>query len=213
LPHAAEAMEAAAADIAYGAGAFTVRGTDISLSLADLAARLSGPELAGCAGSADFAGDHVSVPNGAYACEVEIDPDTGQTRILAFTAVDDAGVRLDPAIVAGQLHGGIAQGIGAALLERIHYDRNGQLLTGSWMDYALPRAGDLPSFALHDAGIPNAHNALGAKGVGEPGAIGAPAAVMNAVADAIGRHDITMPATPEKLWRAITEGFAEGQLQ
>jgi len=213
LPHAAEAMEAASTDITYGAGAFTVRGTDISLTLAGLAARIPEPELTGCAGSADFAGDHVSVPNGAYVCEVEVDPETGAVEILAFTGVDDVGRRLDPAIVEGQLHGGIAQGIGAALLERIHYDEAGQLLTGSFMDYALPRAGDLPSFALHDAGIPNAHNPLGAKGAGEPGAIGAPAAVMNAVADAIGRHDITMPATPEKLWRAIAEGIAEGQLQ
>jgi len=138
-----------------------------------------------------------------YPAGILIDPATGQVAILAFTGVDDAGVRLNQAIVAGQLHGGIAQGIGAALLERIHYDENGQLLTGSWMDYGLPRADDLPAFALQDAGIPNSHNPLGAKGVGEPGSIGAPAAVMNAVADAIGSQDIMMPATPERVWRAI----------
>jgi carbon-monoxide dehydrogenase large subunit len=206
LPPAAEAMEAAAVDIEYGAGKFTVRGTDLSIGLADLARQMPPAELHGCAGSADFEGDHVSVPNGAYACELEVDPATGAVEILAFTGVDDAGTRLNPAIVEGQLHGGIVQGIGAAMLERIHYDESGQLLTGSWMDYALPRAGDLPFFALHDAGIPNAHNPLGAKGVGEPGTIGAPAAVMNAVADAIGAQDTAMPATPEKLWRAIGKG-------
>ena len=206
LPHAGEAMEAAAADIEYGAGEFTVRGTDLSIGLADLARQMQPGELHGCAGSADFSGDHVSVPNGAYACELEVDPATGAIEILAFTGVDDAGIRLNPAIVEGQLHGGIAQGIGAALLERIYYDESGQLLTGSWMDYALPRADDLPAFALHDAGIPNSHNPLGAKGVGEPGTIGAPAAVMNAVADAIGAQDVMMPATPEKVWRAIERG-------
>ena len=206
LPHAGEAMEAAVADIAYGDGKFTVRGTDLSICLADLARQIPPSELNGCAGSADFSGDHVSVPNGAYACELEVDPATGAVEILAFTGVDDAGTRLNPAIVEGQLHGGIAQGVGAALLERIHYDESGQLLTGSWMDYALPRAADLTAFALHDAGIPASHNPLGAKGVGEPGTIGAPAAVMNAVADAIGAQDVMMPATPEKVWRAIERG-------
>jgi carbon-monoxide dehydrogenase large subunit len=206
LPHAGEAMEASAADIEYGEGNFTVRGTDLSIALATLAARMPEPELTGCAGSADFAGDHVSVPNGAYACELEIDPETGGVEILAFTGIDDAGPRLNPAIVEGQLHGGIAQGIGAALLERIYYDESGQLLTGSLMDYALPRAAELPAFALHDSGIPASHNLLGAKGVGEPGTIGAPAAVMNAVADAIGAQDVMMPATPEKVWRVIERG-------
>jgi carbon-monoxide dehydrogenase large subunit len=206
LPHAAEAMEAGEADIEYGAGAFAVRGTDIAVTLAELAARMPEPELTGCAGAADFAGDHVSVPNGAYVCELEVDPETGAVEILAFTGVDDAGDRLDPAIVEGQLQGGIAQGIGAALMERIHYDAGGQLLSGSLMDYAQPRATDLPAFALHDAGIPNSLNPLGAKGVGEPGAIGAPAAVMNAIADATGRHDIPMPATPERVWRAVRNG-------
>jgi carbon-monoxide dehydrogenase large subunit len=203
LPHAGEAMEAAAADIEYGKGKFAVRGTDLAIGLADLARRMPPAELNGCAGSADFSGNHVSVPNGAYACEVEVDPATGQVEILAFTGVDDAGIRLNRAIVAGQLHGGIAQGIGAALLERIYYDESGQLLTGSAMDYAMPRAGDMPSFSLHDADIPNSHNPLGAKGVGELGSIGAPAAVMNAVADAVGAQDIMMPATPERVWRAI----------
>jgi carbon-monoxide dehydrogenase large subunit len=203
LPHAGEAMEAAVADIAYDEGRFTVRGTDLAIGLVDLARQMPPDELNGCTGSAEFSGNHVSVPNGAYACELEVDPATGQVAILAFTGVDDAGVRLNQAIVEGQLHGGIAQGIGAALLERIHYDENGQLLTGSWMDYGLPRADDLPAFALQDAGIPNSHNPLGAKGVGEPGSIGAPAAVMNAVADAIGAQNIMMPATPERVWRAI----------
>ncbi|MDH5409901.1 MAG: xanthine dehydrogenase family protein molybdopterin-binding subunit [Alphaproteobacteria bacterium] len=208
-PRAGEAMEAASADIEYGAGKFTVRGTDISIALADLARRMPPAELNGCAGSADFSGNHVSVPNGAYACELEVDPDTGQVEILAFTGTDDAGTRLNPAIVEGQLHGGIAQGIGAALLERVHYDESGQLLTGSWMDYAMPRAGDIPAFSLHDAAIPNSHNPLGAKGVGEPGTIGAPAAVMNAVVDAIGVQNIMMPATPERVWRAIREDRAQ----
>jgi carbon-monoxide dehydrogenase large subunit len=201
-PHAAEAMEAAAADIEYGAGRFTVRGTDIAIGLDALARRMGQAELNGCAGRADFAGDHVSVPNGAYACEVEVDPETGAVRIAAFAGVDDVGRRLNPAIVEGQLQGGIAQGIGAAAMERVVYDAGGQLISGSWMDYAMPRADDLPGFALSDAGIPNAHNPFGAKGVGEPGTIGAPAAVVNAVADAIGRG-IEMPATPERVWRAL----------
>jgi carbon-monoxide dehydrogenase large subunit len=160
-------------------------------------------ERADCAGSADFEGDPLTVPNGAYACEVEVDPDTGATTIAAFTGVDDVGRRLNPAVVAGQLHGAIAQGIGQAMLERMVYDAAGQLLTGSLADYALPRADDLPEFRLHANDRPTNANMLGCKGVGELGCIGAPGAVMSAITDAIGTEDIEMPATPERVWQAF----------
>lgn len=135
---------------------------------------------------------------------MEVDPDTGSIRIDRFTAVDDVGRRLNPQLVEGQIHGAIAQGIGQALHERVVYDGDsGQLLTGSLMDYRLPRADDLPMFDLHAADLPTGNNMLGMKGAGEIGCIGAPAAVMNAVADAIGHDNIDMPLTPEGVWRAI----------
>jgi carbon-monoxide dehydrogenase large subunit len=134
---------------------------------------------------------------------VEIDPETGVVEVVAFTAVDDFGEIINPMIVEGQVHGGVAQGIGQALLEHGIYDDDGQLLTGSYMDYAMPRADDLPSFKVETTVTPCTHNPLGAKGCGEAGAIGAPAAVMNAVTDALGREDIAMPASPERVWRAL----------
>jgi len=141
-------------------------------------------------------------PAGCFIAEVEIDPDTGVTRVVNFVAVDDFGVIINPNIVEGQVHGGIAQGIGQALYEGAVYDDGGQLVTASYMDYTMPRADDLPNFALDHLEIPNPSNPLGVKGCGEAGAIGAPAAVMNAITDALKTEDITMPATPEKVWRA-----------
>ena len=149
-------------------------------------------------------------PAGTYICEVEIDPKTGFTEIVSFTAADDFGNIVNPMIVEGQVHGGIAQGIGQAMLENAVYDDNGQLLTGSYMDYCMPRADDMPSFKVHTLpGTPCTHNPLGVKGCGEAGAIGAPPAVINAVVDALtefGVDHMDMPATPEKVWRAINGG-------
>jgi carbon-monoxide dehydrogenase large subunit len=151
-------------------------------------------------------------PAGSHICEVEIDPETGTTKIVDFTAVDDFGNVVNPMIVEGQVHGGLAQGIGQALMEGCVYDRDsGQLVTASYMDYVMPRAQDVPSFKLGYEVTPCTHNPLGVKGCGEAGAIGAPAAVINAVVDALsplGVRDIAMPATPQRVWRAIQDAKA-----
>ncbi|HIE88974.1 MAG TPA: xanthine dehydrogenase family protein molybdopterin-binding subunit [Gammaproteobacteria bacterium] len=144
-------------------------------------------------------------PAGTHICEVEIDPETGVTEITKFTAVDDFGNIINPMIVEGQVHGGIAQGIGQAMLEQCVYDESGQLQTGSFMDYCMPRADDLPNFTVGLTTTVCTHNPLGAKGCGEAGAIGSPPAIINAITDAVGVRDISMPATPEKVWRAIQE--------
>jgi carbon-monoxide dehydrogenase large subunit len=140
-------------------------------------------------------------PAGCQICELEVDPDTGVTEIVQFTAVDDFGNVINPMIVEGQVHGGIAQGVGQALCEGAVYDASGQLVTGSYMDYRMPRASDLPSFTLGLNHTPCPHNPLGVKGCGEAGAIAAPAAVINALTDALGVAHIDMPATSEKVWR------------
>jgi len=143
-------------------------------------------------------------PAGAYVCEVEVDPDTGKTTIESFVAVDDFGKIINPMIVAGQVHGGLTQGIGQALLEGCRYDsETGQLVTGTLLDYCVPRAADVPSFKIDTRETPCTHNPLGVKGCGEAGAIGAPAALMNAITDAIGVRDVPMPATAETVWRAL----------
>ncbi len=142
-------------------------------------------------------------PAGTYICEVEVDPETGHTDIVQFVASDDFGTIVNPMIVEGQVHGGIAQGIGQALLEEVVYDDNGQLLTGSYMDYAMPRADDLPSYQVSHESTPCPSNPLGIKGCGEAGAIGSPPALINAITDAIGNNDLSMPATPAKVWAAI----------
>ena len=181
-------------------------GTDVSIGLLELGASLAGSaSTAGdCSASADFEGNVSTIPNGAYTCEVEIDPDTGAVEIQRFVGVNDVGRRIDPVVVDGQLHGGIAQGIGQASLEHVRYEEgSGQLLSGSLMDYALPRADDFPEFEMHEADIPTGNNPIGAKGAGELGCVGAPAAFMNAVADAAGTQEIDMPATPERVWRAM----------
>ncbi len=154
--------------------------------------------------------NNFTFPAGAYGCEVEVDPETGKVTILRFTAADDFGTVINPMIVEGQVHGGLAQGIGQALLETCAYDENGQLLTGSFMDYAMPRADDLPSFVVdHSCVTPCTHNPLGVKGCGEAGAIGAPPAVVNAVIDALHRGGYThvthidMPLTPARVWAAM----------
>jgi carbon-monoxide dehydrogenase large subunit len=204
---AAERLEASAGDVVYEPGRFIVAGTDRAIGLFELAAALETSGEAGCAGEARLDGNILTIPNGAYVCEVEVDPETGHVDILRFVGVDDIGNRLNPLIAEGQIHGGIAQGIGQALHEHAVYeDGTGQLLSGTMMDYGLPRAADLPFFDLAAADRPTANNPLGMKGAGEIGCIGAPAAVVNAVADAIGQDRIDMPATPARLWAALATG-------
>jgi carbon-monoxide dehydrogenase large subunit len=210
---AALALEAAEGDIAYAAGAFTVVGTDRRISLFDLAGRAAQmkargeiPESLDTRAKTETA---TAYPNGCHIAEVEVDPETGEVTIVAYAAVDDCGNVLDHMIVEGQLHGALAQGLGQALMETAVYDTHGgQLVTGSFMDYAMPRAQDMPPVkdALHI--VPATTNPLGVKGTGEAGTTAAIAAVMNAIADAVpggGADRLAMPATPEKVWAACRE--------
>jgi carbon-monoxide dehydrogenase large subunit len=217
---AAHLLEAAEADIEFKGGNFSVAGTDRSKSFGEIALTAYVPhnfpheELEpGLDETAFYDPKNFTFPSGAYVAEVEIDPDTGHLDICSFTASDDFGRIINPMIVAGQVHGGLAQGIGQALLENCVYDKaTGQLLTASYNDYAMPRADDLPHFALSTHATLCTHNPLGVKGCGEAGAIGAPAAISNAVVDALkpmGVRHVEMPATPEKLWRAIHQHAAE----
>jgi carbon-monoxide dehydrogenase large subunit len=213
---AAHLLEAAEADVEFKDGKFTVAGTDRSTTLGEVALTAYVPhnfphdELEpGLDETAFYDPKNFTFPSGAHVAEVEIDPETGRVAIVNFTASDDFGRIINPMIVAGQVHGGLAQGIGQALLEGCVYDKgSGQLVTGSYNDYAMPRADDLPSFALSTNVTLCTHNPLGVKGCGEAGAIGAPAAIANALVDALkplGVRHIDMPATPEKLWRTIQE--------
>ncbi len=210
---AGELLEAAAADIVFAEGRFRVAGTDRSAGLAEVArfaedpARLPEGMTPGLEGRAEFQPTDVTFPNGCHICEVEIDPETGRTELKRYSVVEDVGRVLNPALVRSQVHGGVAQGVGQALGEAIvHETGTAQLLTASFMDYAMPRAGDLPAFAVETREVPTAVNPLGAKGVGEAGTVGALAATMNAVCDALaplGIHHLDMPATPERVWAAI----------
>jgi carbon-monoxide dehydrogenase large subunit len=207
---AAHLLEAADADIEFAAGEFRVAGTDRKVSFAQVAGAAYVPHNypldklePGLDETAFYDPPNFAFSNGAHVCELELDPDTGAVRILRYSAVDDIGTVVNPMIVEGQLHGGLAQGIGQALAERTVYDE-GQLLSASFMDYAMPRAGDLPFFDSElDEGQPCTHNPLGAKGCGEAGTIAAPAAVINALIDALGIDDLEMPATPHRIWKAI----------
>jgi carbon-monoxide dehydrogenase large subunit len=202
---AADALEASAADIAYAAGRFTIAGTDRGIGLGELAARQ--PDKRIFIENVNSV-DGIAWPNGAHVGEVEIDPDTGRVELKRYTTVDDVGRPLHRPIVFGQIQGGCAQGIGQALLEENVYDREtGQLVTGSFMDYAMPRADTFPTFsnALDDS-VPARTNPLGAKGVGESGAVGSTPTVMNAIMDALwplGVRNVQMPATPHRIWQAI----------
>ena len=162
----------------------------------------------GLAEKAFYDPGNFTYPAGTHICEVEIDPDTGVTKIVQFVAVDDFGNLINPMIVEGQVHGGIAQGVGQALLEQAVYDDAGQLITGSYMDYCMPRADDLPNFTVGMTCTPCTHNPIGAKGCGEAGAIGSPPAIINAVLDAIGETDMDMPATPERVWSMLKRANA-----
>lgn len=201
---AAEALEAAAADIEFREGRFGIAGTDRSVGLAELAGRQPEKYIRVSATETPSA---PSWPNGAQACEVEIDPDTGVVEVVRITSADDIGRIINHMIVAGQVQGGIAQGIGQALYEQAVYDEGGQLLTGSLMDYCVPRADDMPEMAnVFDEGVPCKTNLLGVKGCGEIGTIGAVPAVVHAVLDALkatGVKHIEMPITPEKVWRIL----------
>jgi carbon-monoxide dehydrogenase large subunit len=208
---AAHLMEVSDADVEFRDGKFTVKGTDKNVPFAQVALTAYVPHNypldklePGLDETAFYDPTNFTYPAGTHICEVEIDPETGETRIVSFSACDDFGNVINPMIVEGQVHGGLAQGIGQALLEGCVYDReSGQLLTGSYMDYALPRADDLPAFKVDTRVTPCTHNPLGVKGCGEAGAIGAPAAVINAICDATGAKDIEMPATSERVWRAV----------
>jgi carbon-monoxide dehydrogenase large subunit len=166
-----------------------------------------GETRVGLDASGHFALTASTFPNGCHVCEVEVDPDTGAVAVVGYRAVDDFGTVVNPLLLAGQVHGGIVQGIGQALMEEAVYDRSsGQLVTGSFVDYALPRAADVPSFDVAFDGVPCTTNPLGIKGAGEAGTIGACPAVINAVLDALsplGVRHLDMPATAEKVWRAI----------
>jgi len=207
---AAHLLEASEADIEFKDGKFTVAGTDKQATFAEVALnayvahRFPGDQLEpGLKEGAFYDPTNFTFPAGCHVCEVEIDPETGMTEIVAWTAVDDFGVVINPMIVEGQVHGGIVQGIGQALLEHAVYDDSGQLITGSLSDYAMPRAQDLPPLVVGTTVTPCPSNPLGIKGCGEAGAIAAPAAVINAITDAIGTEDISMPATPEAVWTAL----------
>jgi carbon-monoxide dehydrogenase large subunit len=205
---AAEALEAAEADLSFADGRFVVAGTDRSLALLDVAA-LARDKEAPLDTYHVWTREWMTFPNGAHVVEVEIDRDTGQVTLARYTAVDDYGVLVNPMIAAGQAHGAIAQGVGQALLEHAAYDpASGQLIAGSFMDYALPRADDLLSYDLGFNGTRCTTNPLGVKGCGEAGAVGAFPAVTSAILDALapfGVTDPTGPAIPERIWRAIGE--------
>lgn len=206
---AAHVLEAAEGDIEFRDGKFGVAGTDKALGFAEtalqayVAHKFNGSELEpGLKEGAFYDPTNFTFPAGVHICEVEIDPDTGVTTVERFTAVDDFGNVINPMIVEGQVHGGIAQGVGQALLEGARYDATGQLVTASFMDYAMPRAHDLPSIDIGMTLTVCPSNPLGMKGCGEAGAIAAPPAVINAITDALGHENIAMPATPEAVWRA-----------
>lgn len=215
---AAHLLEASDADIELKDGQFSVAGTDKSVAWGDVTLAAYVPHNyplediePGLEETAFYDPANFTYPSGAYACEVEVDPETGKVTIESFAAADDFGNIINPMIVDGQVHGGIGQGIGQALLENCVYDENGQLMTGSYMDYAMPRADDVPFYAVdHSSQTPCTHNPLGVKGCGEAGAIGSPPSVINAVVDALqsGGHDVThidMPASPSRVWAAMNK--------
>ena len=212
---AAHMMEAAEGDIEFENGTFKVSGTDKSMEFGEVALSAYVPHNypldvlePGLEESAFYDPANFTYPAGCHICEVEIDPNTGLVEVVNFTASDDPGIVINPIIVDGQIHGGLAQGIGQALLEGCVYDDNGQLITGSYMDYTMPRADDLPSYVVSTEASKCTHNPLGVKGVGEVGSIGSTPAVINAIVDALselGVKDVPMPATPQAVWRAIQE--------
>ena len=207
---ASEALEAAVADIVFEDGRFSIAGTDRSMDILALAAHQRGKPGATQLDAAEVAaiGAH-TYPNGCHMAEVEIDTETGSIAVLRYIVCDDVGKAVNPMIVRGQVHGGVAQGVGQAVMEHTVYDdSSGQLLSGSLMDYTLPRASDLPDIEVDLIEVPCASNPLGVKGAGEAGAVGSPPATINAVVDALrsaGAGVIDMPATPQRVWQALHE--------
>jgi carbon-monoxide dehydrogenase large subunit len=211
---AAHVLEAAATDIEFARGRFVIAGTDRFIGIMELADKLRGglklppdvPQSLDVAHVSD--NPPFSFPNGCHIAEVEIDRDTGVIEVVRYSMVNDFGTVINPMLVAGQAHGGVVQGIGQALMERTVYDRQGQPLTGSYMDYALPRASDAPGFSIEQHSVPCKTNLLGVKGCGEAGCAGALPSVMNAVVDALAEYGVShidMPVTPEKVWRVLNE--------
>ena len=215
---AAHFMEPNAADIAFADGAFTIAGTDRSMPILQVAQMSFIPvglpsELGvGLQGAGAFSSDVPTFPNGCHICEVEIDPETGEAVLDGYTVVDDIGTVINPLLAKGQIQGGVAQGAGQALSEDVVYDSdNGQLLTGSLMDYGISRADTLPRVTIDFSPVPSPTNPLGAKGVGEGGTVASTPTVMNAILDALsslGVADVPMPATPERIWHAIRTASA-----
>jgi carbon-monoxide dehydrogenase large subunit len=206
---AAHMLEAAEADIEFERGQFRIAGTDRGVGIEAVARAAYAPgglpqgEEKGLAALAMVTAKDATFPNGCHLCEVEVDEETGEARVTRYLVVDDVGTVVNPLLLKGQIHGGVAQGLGQALMERIAFDEAGQLLSASFMDYAMPRAMDLPMIEVLGNHQPTPNNPLGAKGAGEAGTVGALPAVMAAVADAIGVPHIDMPATPERIWRAM----------
>ncbi|MAQ79464.1 MAG: hypothetical protein CMM19_09945 [Rhodospirillaceae bacterium] len=205
-------FETSLEDIEFKNGNLLVAGTDKSISLMELSAELKEDlsQIEGLPSTLDVKLNHGGVPsafpNGCHICEVEIDPETGALKIDRYHMVNDFGVLVNPLLVEGQCHGGVAQGIGQAIMEDVVFDKSGQVLSGSFMDYALPRASDLPNFHFASEPSPAQTNSLGVKGCGEAGCAGAMPSVINAIINAlseIGVSEIDMPATPQKIWRAI----------
>ena len=206
---AAHVLEASAVDIEFSRGRFTIAGTDRGVSIVELADKLRGGLKLPADVPQSLDVSHISdnppfsFPNGCHIAEVEIDRDTGVIEVVRYFMVNDFGTVINPMLVAGQAHGGVIQGIGQALMERTVYDEQGQAITGSYMDYAMPRASDAPDFSIENHSVPCKTNRMGIKGCGEAGCAGALPSVMNAVVDALGGRHIDMPATPEKVWRML----------
>jgi carbon-monoxide dehydrogenase large subunit len=212
---AAKLLEAAEADIKFAEGRFSVVGTDKAVELKAVARAAFQPASLppglepGLYETGTFVPKSDTWPNGCHVCEVEVDPDTGEVDLVSYNVVDDVGTVINPVTLKGQIHGGVAQGVGQALMEQVVYDReSGQLLTATFMDYAMPRADDLPDMHVASNPVPTTLNPLGAKGAGEAGTVGALPVVMNAVLDALaplGVRALDMPASPARVWQAIQE--------
>jgi carbon-monoxide dehydrogenase large subunit len=207
-------LEASASDIEFARGRFTIAGTDRSIGIMELAEKLraglklpaDAPQSLDVRHASD--GAHSTFPNGCHVAEVEIDPETGVTEVVRYVSVNDFGTVVNPMLVAGQVHGGVVQAIGQALLEQVRYDDEGQLLTGSYMDYAMPRAQHCPDIGFVSHPAPAKTNLLGSKGCGEAGCAGGLVSVMNAVVDALseyGIRHIDMPVSAPRVWAAIRE--------
>jgi len=215
---AAHLLEAAEADLEFADGKFIVSGTDRSIQLTQVArasfqpARLPPGMEPGLFEHATYAPERATFPNGCHVCEVEVDPETGAVSLLDYTVVDDVGTVINPLTLKGQVHGGLAQGIGQILMEQVAYDRrSGQLLSASFMDYAMPRADVMCNIEVRENPVPTKSNPLGAKGAGEAGCVGALPAVMLAIMNALeplGVRELDMPATSERIWQAIRKAAA-----